>query len=230
MKVHIFQHVHFEWIGILEEWVRSNYHQLTATRFYESFQLPECEEKDLLIIMGGPMGAMDEAKYPWLKEEKRCVEQFIKAGKKVLGICLGSQIISDVLGARVYPAKKKEIGWFTVFNPESTRMPHPVFTINQSQTVFHWHGDTFDLPEGASHLYSSVVCPNQGFLWKKQVLGFQFHFEVTPHSMIQMIDHGEHEIIPSPTIQTRQQMLEQQHFMQASNEKILKIMDVFMKM
>ena len=118
LRIHYLQHVTYEGLGSIEEWISSSGHSLTVTRFFESTDLPEMSDFDWLIIMGGGMGVNDDKLYPWLAEEKKFIRQSIDAGKTVLGICLGSQLVSTALGAKVYPNKEKEIGWFDIdFTP-----------------------------------------------------------------------------------------------------------------
>jgi len=112
MNLHYLQHVSFEGLGTIQSWADRNAHSVSVTRFYENEHLPSPECVDMLVIMGGPMGIYDYTEYPWLHEEKEFIRQAIAAGKPVLGVCLGAQLIADVCGARVFPGKQKEIGWF----------------------------------------------------------------------------------------------------------------------
>ena len=114
MRVHCLQHVPFEGLGCIEPWLQSSGHAVTFTRFHESATLPELDHVDLLIVMGGPMSVNDEAEFPWLVQEKRFVRDAIHAGKSVLGVCLGAQLIAAAMGARVYQNHTREIGWLPV--------------------------------------------------------------------------------------------------------------------
>ena len=201
MRIHLLQHVNFESGGFIENWIKENNHSLTVTRFFKSENLPPLNEIDWLIIMGGPMGVYDEDKYPWLKDEKQFIASAIKAGKTVLGICLGSQLIADALGAKIYPNKFKEIGWFPISLTDEGRNNYFVNSIQDKQIVFHWHGDTFDLPEGAIHLAKSAGCLNQAFVSNEKVVGLQFHLEVTEKSLKDMIENGKNEIREAKYIQ-----------------------------
>ncbi len=107
MHIHSLQHVPFEGLGSIEAWVQRNTHTLTSTRTYLGEAFPAADGFDLLIVMGGPMSVHDEKQHPWLLAEKRCIEQAIERGRKVLGICLGAQLIASVLGASVYANKEK---------------------------------------------------------------------------------------------------------------------------
>ncbi|GHV17134.1 amidotransferase [Bacteroidia bacterium] len=191
-RVHYIQHVSYEGIGYIGEWIKENGSQLSVTKMYEEHIFPNLETFDLLVVMGGPMGAYDEDIFPWLKGEKEFIRQAIDADKAVLGICLGSQLIANVLGAKVYPAKEKEIGWWPVTFTDSAAQE--LFGSNElSPVFFQWHGDTFDLPVGVKHLASSEAFPNQAFLYKDNVLALQFHFEATEESCNDIIDNGYDE-------------------------------------
>jgi GMP synthase-like glutamine amidotransferase len=229
LSIHTLMHVPFEGLGCIEQWITRNGHSLNYTHFYENYQLPNADDIDWLIIMGGPMGVNDKDVYPWLAEEKACIRQAIDNGKTVIGICLGSQLIAEVLGAKVYPNKQKEIGWFDVKLSETAKI-HPLFDgFEDKFPVFHWHGDTFDLPTGSIHLISSDVCLNQAFLYNDSVLGLQFHFEVTEQTLSGMVENGLHELTGSETIQPAEQIVKQTDFIEANNKKMFQILDYFEK-
>lgn len=103
MRAHYLQHVPFEGLGYIESWLRAKGYPVTGTRFFESTRLPSLDEFDILIVMGGPMSANDESTFPWLGQEKEFIRNAIEAGKSILGICLGAQLIASAMGARVFP-------------------------------------------------------------------------------------------------------------------------------
>lgn len=225
MNLHFFQHVSFEGLGCIEEWILQNGHSLTATRFYGTHKIPSVNEIDGLIIMGGPMSVHDEKEYPWLKQEKEFIHQAVMTNKMVIGVCLGAQLIADVLGAKVYPNREKEIGWFPVrFTEHAKRIP-PFRGLNPDLTVFHWHGDTFDLPTSGVHLASSEACINQAFLYKEKVLGLQFHLETTGGSLSQMIKHGNKELITGNYIQSEKDILRGHPFINENKRVLFSILD-----
>ena len=192
MHVHVLQHVPFEGLGSIEPWLSRRRAHVTRTRFFESAQLPPLTDIDLIIALGGPMSANDELQLPWLLDEKHFIATAIENNKAVLGICLGAQLIASALGARVYPGREKEIGWFPVFAEPAVS---GTFTFPEDTEVFHWHGETFDLPNGAVHLASSAACQNQAFQVGARVIGLQFHLETTPESAESMISHCASELL-----------------------------------
>lgn len=205
MRLHYFQHVPFEGLAGIERWAVKEGLQISRTRFFEDDPLPKLEDIDLLVIVGGPMSVNDERDYPWLADEKHFIDRAIRAGKPVLGICLGAQMIASVLGAKVYRNKEKEIGWFPVELTKAGR-ESCLRVIGKRRTVFHWHGETFDLPSGARHLAKSAVCRNQAFQYGDSVIGLQFHLEMTPQSLKAIIRHCRKEILPARFIQSIPQM------------------------
>jgi len=205
MRAHSLQHVPFEGLGSIEPWLEANGYALTHTRFFASTDLPVPEVIDLLIVMGGPMSVHDTADFPWLGLEKAFVREVIEAGKPILGICLGAQIIANVLGAKVFPNQQKEIGWFPIHAIPSSE--DSVFSFPPSETVFHWHGETFDLPPGAIRLARSDGCENQAFQLDKRIIGLQFHLETTPESARELISHCRDELIPSRFVQSEEEIL-----------------------
>jgi GMP synthase-like glutamine amidotransferase len=152
------------------------------------------------------MSVNDEAAHSWLRPEKRLIAQAVEKGKTVLGICLGAQLIASAVGARVYPNGCKEIGWFPVRRAAGSDSALARLFPN-SLEVFHWHGDTFDLPRGAVRLLESEACANQAFFIGEKVVGLQFHLETTPESALALIANSRAEIVPGATIQTEQEML-----------------------
>jgi GMP synthase-like glutamine amidotransferase len=201
MKVHVLQHVAFEGIGSIEDCLRDQNAEITCTRFDQSDPLPGMAGIDLVIVMGGPMSVNDEALHPWLIAEKRFLREAIGQGVTVLGICLGAQLIASALGACVYPAPQREIGWFDI---QGTRGTEDVFRFPEKLPVFHWHGETFDLPEGAVRLAGSAACQNQAFQAGANVIGLQFHLEATPAGVDAMIAHCGGELVEGPYIQSEE--------------------------
>jgi GMP synthase (glutamine-hydrolysing) len=133
-------------------------------------------QDDVAVILGGPIGAYDDRIYPFLRQEMAYIEKRIAQERPTIGICLGSQLMARSLGARVYPADEKEIGFFPVeLTPEGNRS---CLAAIGDAVVLHWHGDTFDLPKGAVRLASTRICENQAFSYGRSAIGFQFHPEI----------------------------------------------------
>ncbi len=199
MQVQVLQHVPFEGLGSIEAWLSERGTAVHTTRFYQSPVLPDPRSIDLVIAMGGPMSVNDERDYPWLKEEKAFVKEAVDRGCGVLGVCLGAQMIASALGARVFANTHKEIGWFPV---QAVSTDSDAFRFPPQATVFHWHGETFDLPPGAIHLASSAGCRNQAFQIGRNVIGLQFHLETTPETAHQLIRHCRDELAAGEYIQS----------------------------
>jgi len=206
MHLHVLQHVPFEGPAHIADWAAMRGHSLSISHLYAGDPLPEVEAFDRLVVMGGPMGVADEVDFSWLQPEKQRIADAIAAGRSVVGICLGAQLIADVLGASVHRGPEKEIGWFPVVLTAAGRS-HPISAdLPAAQRVFHWHGDTFDLPAGAVHLAASDVCENQAFLYDERVLALQFHMESTPASVDAICTQCAAEILPGRAVQTAEIM------------------------
>jgi len=198
MNIHWLQHVPFEGLGCIEPWLIQSGHDVSCIRLWAGDGFPAAEKIDGLIVMGGPMGVYDEAAYPWLVEEKAFIKQIIAQDKPVLGICLGGQLIAEVLGAKVGRNKQREIGFLPVAG-DGKIFPAEFM-------AFHWHGDTFGIPDGATHLASSPACGNQAFIYKDNVLGIQFHLETTEESLLALCKNCADEITAGSFVQTPEQM------------------------
>jgi GMP synthase (glutamine-hydrolysing) len=178
MRVLIFRHVPFEGAGLLESVLGDRGIGFDYADLYAS-DAPDVkpERYTALVFMGGPMSVNDDLAY--LRREEEYIREAVANDVPVLGICLGSQLIAKALGATVWRNSSKEIGWFGLrFTPAAGA--DPLFDGLQAETVFHWHGETFDLPDRAVLLASSDLCRNQAFRVGDRVYGMQFHLEVTP--------------------------------------------------
>jgi len=200
MKIHYLQHVPFEDPGAILSWGMRNVHDFTCTRLFQKDPLPASHDYDLLLVMGGPMSVHDEREYQWLTAEKKFIHDAINADKKVIGICLGAQLIADVLGAGVQKNRVPEIGWFTVERTEFSG-DSPFTALPYSFMAFHWHGETFEIPNGAARLARSGFCENQAFLYQNNVLAVQFHLESTPQGIELLIKNCPDDLIKAESIQ-----------------------------
>lgn len=219
MRVHHLQHVPFEGLGSIESVLKKNGHTMSSSHLYKGDNLPSVNDLDLLIVMGGPMSVSDENIYPWLKAEKQFIKEAIKSGKKVLGICLGAQLIAEVLGAEVHKNKYREIGWFNVEKTKEISQTVLSDILPESFEAFHWHGDTFEIPADAKHIAQSEACKNQGFIFDNRVLALQFHLETTPESAEALIKNCGNELDGSKYVQNEKEI-------SCDIEKFLKINSV----
>jgi GMP synthase-like glutamine amidotransferase len=190
----VFQQLPFEDLGAIRPWLEARGYEIRYTRFLEGDTPPDPASYGLLVALGGFMGVHDEAEYPWLRTEKAALTAAMRAGVPTVGICLGAQLIAHCLGAEVARNPEREIGFFPVEwegFPGAATLP-----------VFHWHGDTFAIPEGARRIGSSAACKNQGF-WKPGVLGLQCHLEATPQSVDALVRNCAAELAPGmPFVQS----------------------------
>jgi len=191
MQVCVLQHVPFEELGNIQDWLEEKGAAIHYCRLFASDRLPAPDDFDLFIILGGPMSVNDEQHYPWLIDEKACVRALVQSGKPVLGVCLGAQLIAAAMGSRIYQNDTKEIGWFDIELTDANVNP---FALPTPMRVFHWHGETFDLPRGAQLLASSQMCKNQVFLLGERVAGLQCHLEITLENAKNMVLHCAGEL------------------------------------
>lgn len=201
MKIHVLQHVPFEDEAHIGDWATSAGIPVTRSALYRGDSLPCVEEIDLLAVMGGPMGVYDEKEFPWLVDEKRCIASALDAGKKIIGICLGAQLIASVLGAKVHANAHREIGWFPVAKSAGCGDVSPADLFPDAFMAFHWHGDTFELPAGTRRWAESGACPAQTFSLGERVMAFQFHLESTARSIDNLIIHCRDDLAVGPWVQ-----------------------------
>ena len=195
MLIHVFQHVAHEGPGLLADWASARGHELRQKPVFEGRKaLPTLGESEGLILLGGPMSVHDEATLPWLAAEKPVIRAWVAAGRPVLGICLGAQLLAEALGSEVTDGPELEIGWFPVQLTAEARQLPLLAPAPTEITVLHWHGETFSLPPGAVPLGSSAACDNQGFVWKEQAIGLQFHPEVNADLLADMLRYEGHEL------------------------------------
>ncbi|MBL7252441.1 type 1 glutamine amidotransferase [Alloalcanivorax marinus] len=228
MRVHYLSHVPFEKLGTLAEWFDAHGHAVNASRLYQGDPLPAPEDLDALVVMGGPMGADNEARYPWMADEKRLIEACIQGGKKVLGVCLGAQLIARVLGAPVTTNPEREIGWFPVQSTEAGAGDPLGALFSDSAPVLHWHGDTFAIPEGAVHLARSWGCDNQAFRYGDNVLALQFHLELAPDNARALCRECADELADGgPWVQSEAEMLADPALFHAARQRLHRLLDLF---
>ncbi|MBI5450905.1 MAG: type 1 glutamine amidotransferase [Gammaproteobacteria bacterium] len=207
MRTLIIQHVDFEGPAAISPWLHAHGHRLDTLYIYRETPLPDPANYDALIIMGGPMSVHDSAQLPWLTAEKKLIASMLRADKKVLGICLGGQLIADVLGTRVRPNHVAEIGWFPLYKVAGADRVACGRCLPETFTALHWHGETFELPANAVHLLRSDVCDNQACAIGANILALQFHLEMTPVSLQQLISACGGQLVESATVQSARAML-----------------------
>lgn len=178
-KLLVCQHVPFEILGTLDPLFRNQGFRIRYVNFgRHPHAQPELRRYRGMVVLGGPMNVDEVDRHPHLETEVRLIREAVARQMPVLGICLGAQLIAKALGAKVYPNGVKEIGWYDVsVTPEGAA--DPLFShFRPTERIFQWHGDTFDLPEGAVRLAESAACRNQAFRYGTNVYGLQFHLEV----------------------------------------------------
>ena len=175
----VFQHVAHEILGTLDPVLRGSGFRIKYVNFerHPNFD-PSLEGYDGLIVLGGPMNVDEVERFPYLEREVHSIREALRARMPILGICLGSQLIAKALGAKVYKNREKEIGWYDVRTSAKGKKDPLTSHFSSMERIFQWHGDTFDVPEGAELLASSPLCKNQAFRYKDNVYGLQFHLEV----------------------------------------------------
>ncbi len=181
MSILIVKNISSEGPGTIEDFLVHNNMHYTVIDL-ERHAIDSADAYDTLVMLGGPMSVNNEAGYPYLTDEMRLAAQFIKAGKKVLGVCLGAQLMAKALGARVFVGAVKEIGWHDI-ELKDAGLQDPFMAQlapdRKACKVFHWHGETFEIPQGAERLAASDLYPNQAFRYGTHAYAFQFHIEVT---------------------------------------------------
>lgn len=188
MRLHYLQHVPFEHPAGILEWALARGFLIDATRLYAGEPLPALEDFDWLVLMGGPMNVYEYDRYPWLAAEHELVGRAARAGKTVLGICLGAQLIACALGGRVRRNREREIGWYPIAETDACRASPWAGVLGEGLAVLHWHGDTFTPPPGALHLATSRACAQQGFVWGGRVLALQFHLELGREDLARLVE------------------------------------------
>ena len=208
MRFHCLQHMPAEGPGHAADWLAARGHTLTLTKLFEPNPVfPTLADFDGLLILGGAMSVHDEDRLSWLRDEKVFIREALRAGKITLAICLGAQLVAEVLGGEVRPNHAPEIGFWTVrFSVKS--LEHPLLRgWPEKAAVLHWHLDTFTVPPGAVRVGMSAATATQGFVWGDGVIGLQFHPEMTVPMVEQlMADEGHEQAEEQEFVQTAEQI------------------------
>ncbi len=227
MRIHYLQHVPFEGPGYIEAWARERGHDLSSTPLYNGTPPPAPDRYDWLIILGGTMSIHDEDEHPWLVMEKSYIRQVIESDKPTLGICLGAQHLAEALGARVYRSREPEVGWFPVERVEGGAQSRFYRLLSPEIVTLHWHGETFDLPDGAIRLARSAVCENQAFSWGDSVLALQYHPEATVELVRSLSVHGPENPEVRRWVQGAGEILAHPEHFESNHVEMTRILDGF---
>lgn len=206
MRIHSLEHEPFEGLANIEVWAKKKGYSITRTLLFKNEEPPETSDFDWLVIMGGSMNIYEEDKFPWLKREKEFIAKAIAANKILLGVCLGSQLIADVLGGNVSKNQHKEIGWFPISLTIEAKDSSIFSSLPGTFSAFHWHGDTFKIPPGAKRIAQSEGCMNQAFECGRAI-GLQFHLEYSKKSIDLMFRNCGDELVEGKYIQSPDEIL-----------------------
>ncbi|MCC5843571.1 MAG: type 1 glutamine amidotransferase [Verrucomicrobia bacterium] len=229
MHLHSLHHVSFEGLGRIADWADCRGWTRSATWQHRGDPLPNLEDVDLLCIMGGPMSVGDEHLFPWLAPEKVLIQEALARNIPTIGVCLGAQLIADVSGAPVAQMPHKEIGWYDIWKLEVACPLSWMRTFPDTLKVLHWHGDQFAIPPGATPLWSSAACPNQGFALGS-ALALQFHLELSRENLALLVDHAGDELISeSPSVQTDDEILAAVHPFVQTADVLYRLLDDWLK-
>lgn len=185
-RVLAFRHIPFEHLGLIADSLDAHQIESEYVELYSGAALPDVDAVDGLIFMGGPMSANDDLSY--IRQELDIIAEAVTLRMPILGVCLGSQLIAKALGANVYPNAVKEIGWYPVHWTDAAAHDRLHQDLATPETVFQWHGETFDLPPGAELLAYSAACRNQAYRVADNVYGLQYHLEVTPEMIADWLE------------------------------------------
>lgn len=225
MNALVFQHVWYEGPAYILQALENRGYKTSILALWTALPFPAPENFDFLVVMGGPMSVHDHQNYQWMIAEKAFIQEWTKTGKPVLGICLGAQLLAEALGANVRPNPQKEIGWYPVRWLGSVLRAGEQHNGGMSTTVFHWHGETFDIPTTAVRIAESDACANQGF-YAGSALGLQFHLEVTPESLKIMAREGSEELIPGGFVQSADEIAQLgANYCSAANQSLERLLD-----
>lgn len=226
MRLLLLQHDPLDGPGALTDWAAERGYSVTICLICQGEALPSLESFDLLVSLGGPMGAYEEEKHPWLAAEKEYLRQALTAGKKILGLCLGAQLLADALGGKAFRHTCKEFGWQPIEPMEAGAV---WFGGSSVFKAFQWHGDTYSLPPGAVQLARNEAAEQQAFLIEGpcggKALGLQFHLEWTEAMAREALAEPGVAPPPSPSVQTSEEILSDLSLFDAARWRFFALMD-----
>lgn len=222
-RIHWLQHAEHEELGCIGPWLKQRGHRVTRSRLYLAEPVPAAGDFDWLIVMGGPMNIYEHERYPWLVPEKALIRDACVTNKKILGICLGAQLVADALGARVSRNAHQEIGFFDVSLADEGGSYSLFADFPAVFPAFHWHGDTFSIPDGCQNLMKSDACVNQAFACGDRVVGIQFHLEVTRPDAARWL--ALEQLEPERYVQPAAEILRDSARFDANNALMLRLLE-----
>ena len=226
MRLLLLQHDPLDGPGALTDWAAEHGYSVAICLICQGEPLPPLESFDLLVSLGGPMGAYEEEKHPWLAAEKEYLRQALTAGKKILGLCLGAQLLADALGGKAFRHTCKEFGWQPIEPLEEGLTWFGGISVFQA---FQWHGDTYSLPPGAIQLARNQAAEQQAFLIEGpcggKALGLQFHLEWTEQMAREALAEPGVAPPPSPSVQTPEEILSDLSLFDTARSRFFELMD-----
>ncbi len=228
MKILCIVHADFELPGVIEDWAKKHQHPFSICKPYKGDDCNGNDDFDMLIVMGGPQSPHYMDKYPYLKNEIEVIKRAIVEDKKVLGFCLGAQLIGEAMGAKTERSPEKEIGIFPIDLTELGKRD-PLFQgFPANFPVIHWHNDMPGETSTSSLLAKSEGCPKQIVKYGKNIYGFQCHLEITQEGMKTMVEHCLHDLVASQFTQSKEELVSQDY--RAINEMMITILDRIVKL
>jgi len=192
---------------------------------HQNDPLPAMDSFHWLVVMGGPMNIYEDDKYSWLPMERDFIKRAVDSGKIVIGVCLGAQLIADALGSRVRAGGHKEIGWFPVCRTAAAEQSRVLKDLPPEMYVLHWHGDTFEIPDGCIHAAESAAFRSQAFSYDDRVIGLQFHLEMTQKGVENIVANCQEEVVTAPYIQSIDEILSASGRLDTANDVMNRILD-----
>ena len=229
MRIHLMEHEPVSLSLNIMRWAEKNQHQIIPVNAAGSDPMPALRDLDRLIIAGGPQHIWEEGRHPWLGAEKEFISRAVQAGKTILGICLGAQLIAEAMGGKVFSNRFKALGWYDV-SLTADGISSSIFEdVPERFTIFQWHSDRYTLPPECIRLAASPAAENQAFLsTDNRILGIQFHPDFDCGTIAHMIKTLGKEYPRGPYVTERDELLQQTASMREPSWLMDKILDNFL--